>query len=258
MKQYIKNKKGLMIHLIENIFGSKELFILCHGFTGSVESHVILKIRELLSELKLDNVSIDFTNNINDSGGDFSLHTISGEIEDLQTVYDKYQALYEKIYLVGHSMGCFVTTRFAIGRPLDGLILVAPPYSMKETIQRAAMAQNENLDEALAKWKEKGYTMIYKESLQKSFPLNYSFYEDLTQWEDMDLASYYQKLECPAFVVLSSDDLVVPPWQSKKLFYSLGSKEKILVEIAGATHSFDNGTDGKLTEAIREYLSAKI
>ncbi|GAB7387042.1 hypothetical protein BSNK01_08780 [Bacillaceae bacterium] len=251
MERYLLNKHGLRMHIVEHLFGEERLFILCHGFTGSTDSHVIKCVREMLTEMGESNVSLDFTNNLNLSEGNFAKHTIRGEIEDLDVVYRKYRGRFRRIYLIGHSMGCTVVTQYAAREPVDGLILVAPAYSIKEVIEAMAKAQGKSLAESLAEWKEKGTIQVYKAAHDRYYPLAYSFYEDLLQ---LDL-TVYGRIACPVSVIYSTDDAVVPPEQSRKMFAAIASQNKELIVVKGAPHSFDTpGATGDLRRAVQRCL----
>lgn len=234
MDQYRKNEQGLNIHTIEHLFEGDEVFLLCHGFTGSVQSHVIRQIRSYLKEAKLSSVSIDFTNNINDSEGDFSLHTVSSEVDDLKVIYDSVLKRYSKVYLIGHSMGCTVSLQFALHYKVDGLILIAPPYSMKDIIDTIAKTTHGDGEEALRKWAEEGTTSFYKESLNRYYSLNYSFYQDLLKIDP----KRYRDLHVPSVIIYSLADALVPPEDSEKLCKEIGAGAKRLIPIFDADHSF--------------------
>ncbi|GIM47334.1 alpha/beta hydrolase [Collibacillus ludicampi] len=243
MKKFLINSRGQRIHLIENTFGKDSLFILCHGFTGSSDSHVIASLRDVLTQNRMDNVSVDFTNNLNESEGEFENHTISLEIEDLRDVYTHYRDTYDHIYLLGHSMGCTVVTQFAIETPIDGIILAAPAYNIAEVIISFA---EEDVDTAVAKWREQGTVPIYKEAHDRYYPLRFSFYEDA-------IAIPYERVReivCPCLVIYSDADTVVPPEQSQALYDRIGSSDKEIVNISGADHSFESPSFTKQLQAI--------
>lgn len=251
MDRYIVNHHGLKIHTIENLFEGDEVFLLCHGFTGSVQSHVIAQVRSFLNQQQLSSVSIDFTNNINDSDGDFSQHTVSGEVEDLEVVYEQVIQRYKKVYLVGHSMGCTVSLQFSLKREVEGLVLIAPPYSMKDIIDTIAKTNDQDGTAALEKWRAEGTTQFYKESMKTFYSLDYGFYQDLKK---LDLGRYLT-LQVPSVIIYSLADPVVPPVDSKRLFEELGAEKKRLLPIPDAPHSFNNG---KSTEALVEQFSESL
>jgi len=251
LDQYIENKQGLKIHTIEHLFEVDEVFLLCHGFTGSVQSHVIAQIRSLLTEHQLSSVSIDFTNNINDSEGDFSGHTVSGEVEDLEVIYERVIQRYKKVYLVGHSMGCTVSLQFALKRKPDGLVLIAPPYSMRDIIDTIAKTNHQDGTAALEKWEKEGTTSIYKESMKTYYSLDYGFYQDLLTIDPRR----YQSIEVPTVIIYSPADPLVPPVDSERLYEELGAEKKRLVSIENAPHSFDTPVSTRaLVEKFHESL----
>lgn len=243
MKRYLHNMKGLRIHHLEHHHGDDQLFILSHGFTGSLNSHVIISLRNYLDKKGISNVSIDFTNNLNDSDGSFTYHTITGEVADLKVVYDAYRQRYKKVFLLGHSMGCTVSAQFALENEVDGLLLVAPPYSMRDMILGFAKATYGDVQAALAKWERDKTFPIYNRKDQSSYPLDFGFYRDLSCIHP----GAYRNIQVPSVIIYSSEDPVVPPSQSIRLFKTLGAAEKKLLEIPAAPHSFDTPT---ATEAL--------
>ncbi|RXT07843.1 carboxylesterase [Ammoniphilus sp. CFH 90114] len=243
VKRYLHNQQGLKIHHVEHHHDDKQLFILSHGFTGSSNSHVIASLRKYLNHKEISNVSVDFTNNLNDSDGSFRDHTITGEIEDLKVVYDAYRNRYERIYLIGHSMGCTVSANFALQNEVDGLLLVAPPFSIRDIILGVAKATYGDVKAALAKWEQEKTFPIYNQKDQTSYPLAYEFYRDLSRFNPVD----YQGIQARSVIIYSNEDPVVPPSQSVRLFNTLGTQEKKILEVASAPHSFDTPT---ATEAL--------
>lgn len=235
MKRYLHNQMGLKIHHLEHHHGDDQLFILSHGFTGSLNSHVIASLRNYFDKKGISNVSVDFTNNLNESDGSFTYHTITGEVDDLNVVYEAYRHRYKKVFLLGHSMGCTVSAQFALQHAVDGLLLVAPPYSMREMILGFAQAAYGDAQAALAKWERDQTFPIYNGKDQSSYPLAYEFYRDLSRIHP----SAYQGIQVPSVIIYSSEDPVVPPSQSIRLFQVLGATEKKLLEIPSAPHSFD-------------------
>lgn len=231
-EKYILNSRGQRLHLVENTFARCDtLFLLCHGFTGSSDSHVIASLRHVLSDSNLDNVSIDFADNLNLSEGDFADHTISREIEDLHDVYRHYRHQYKQVVLIGHSMGCTVASQFSLRQPINGLILVAPPYNMAEVMIRFAEG---NVEEAIAQWRTQGTISIYKDTHDRYYPLRFHFYEDALRLPYEQV----KKIQAPTLIIYSEEDQVVPPEQSKKLFQQIGTPIKEIVSIPGADHSF--------------------
>lgn|GEM_PF-5602660 len=235
MDRFIPNRAGLNIHVKENLFPGRDLFILCHGFTGSIQSHVISAARNVLTERQLSNVSVDFTNNLNESDGQFVNHTLSGEVADLEVIYQAYRDTYESIYLVGHSMGCTVALQFATNITPSGLLLIAPPYSMKDIILEIAKATYGDSKTGLEKWKREQTIPIYKEKDKAYYPLSYEFFLDLEEVEPCR----YVEISAPVAVIYSATDPVVPPRQSVQVFETIGSAKKKLFPVDEAPHSFD-------------------
>lgn len=252
MKRLIPNRHGLNIHVIEHLYPGDALFLLSHGFTGSVQSHVISTLRSFFMDRQISSISIDFTNNLNESEGEFLNHTISAEVEDLEAIYEAYRDRYKKIYLAGHSMGCTVSALFSLKHDADGLLLVAPPFSIRDVIHGIARATFGDEQAALAKWEREGSFSIYKEKDQAYYPLSYEFYRDLCRIDPQAV----QGLHVPTAIIYSSADPVVPPLDSVRLYETVGSLRKKLIEIPDAPHSFDHeaATEALVQEVERAML----
>lgn len=234
--QYLTNRRGLNIHIEEHLFDGDDVFLLCHGFTGSILSHVIATVRTYLRDKQISSVSIDFTNNINDSEGDFLHNSVTGEVEDLEVIYERVLQRYKRVFVLGHSMGCTVSLEFALRKEVSGLILVAPPYSMKEIIDQVARAHHVGDRDALEKWREEGTYPVYKERNQKYYPLSYEFYEDLSNLDP----KRYRLIHVPSVIIYSLADPLIPARDSERLFEELGSEKKRLIAVENAPHSFNN------------------
>ncbi|RKD26752.1 hypothetical protein BEP19_16255 [Ammoniphilus oxalaticus] len=236
MGRYIKNRKGLNMYVKEHLFGDDEVFLLCHGFTGSIQSYVISETRAYLREREISSISIDFTNNINQAEGDFSQHTLTAEVEDLAVIYETVASRFKKVYLIGHSMGCTVALQFCLKQAVDGLLLIAPPYSMKDIIYIIADNNDGDAKAAIQKWERDGGYRFFKEKTQAYYTLSYDFYRDL----DSQDPSRYRSIKVPTAIIYSLTDPLVPPVDSERLFSEISAERKMLRAIPDAPHSFND------------------
>lgn len=251
LNRFIPNEHGLHIHVIEHLFPGDTLFLLSHGFTGSVQSHVISTLRSFLTEKQLSNISIDFTNNLNEAEGEFLHHTISAEVEDLEVICRLYRDRFKKIFFVGHSMGCTISTLLGLKIEIDGLLLIAQPFSIRDVIHQIARATFGDEQAALAKWEREGTFAIYKEKDQAFYPLSYEFYRDLMKVQPEAVRG----IQVPTVIIYSTTDPIVPSDDSVRLFETISSTQKKLIAIPDAPHSFDHAA---ATEALVREMEEAI
>lgn len=102
------------------------VLIIAPGWTMSKDSKFIKKIADNFSNF-FDVISIDFRGHGKSSG----LYTFSSdEPQDLNTVINYAKNIYQKIFLIGFSMGGAVSIiNCAINKNVDSLIVVSAPYS---------------------------------------------------------------------------------------------------------------------------------
>lgn len=147
----IKNKEGLMLRGTCNEAGAhaSTAVIFYHGFTGDrIGRHFLYsQFAERFCAEKVDFYRFDFAGS-GESDGSFDRMTMSGEIDDACAIFDFVKATkkYDRVFVMGSSMGGFVATVMTEAREVDGLILLAPAADMPMLIG-AGLDQAERFDE---------------------------------------------------------------------------------------------------------------
>ena len=101
---FLNDKKQKLCGILHEKSKNK-IVVLCHGFTANKNCNFIPPLAEYLSENNFSVFRFDFTGN-GESEGEFTEGTYSQENSDLKKAMDLLRKLgYEKIALVGHSMG---------------------------------------------------------------------------------------------------------------------------------------------------------
>ena len=126
------------------------LVIVSHGFSANYTYYV--DICEELASKGIAAVAIDFYGGSKKSlsGGTMEEMTVFTEQQDLEAMIDVAKASEkidaERIFLIGHSQGGFVSTLVAAERPeeIKGLYLIAPAYHIPDAM-RAAFASYEEI-----------------------------------------------------------------------------------------------------------------
>jgi pimeloyl-ACP methyl ester carboxylesterase len=113
--------------------GRNVVIIICHGFSMSKDAKPFLDLSNDLFEL-CDVISMDQRGH-GDSDGTFSFSHL--EHEDIKAVIDYSQQYYDRIYLIGFSLGaasCIIEA--ARNKNVAGLIVVSPPISFEKIENR--------------------------------------------------------------------------------------------------------------------------
>jgi pimeloyl-ACP methyl ester carboxylesterase len=126
-------------------------------------------------------------------------------VSDALQWYDRFKST-EKIYLFGRSLGSGVAVQLAAQRPVAGVILVAPFDSLVEVGKR------------------------HYPFLPVGWMLKHRF----------DSLAVAPAIKAPLLAIVASDDEIIPPAHSKRLYDAWGGPKKWLA-LEGAGH---NSTDG--------------
>ncbi len=123
---YLQTSDGVKIAINHFKSDKKEVLIIANGWTMSKDSKFIDKIAKLFSKT-FDVISFDFRGHGKSSG----VYTFtSKESEDLKSVENYANGFYEKIYLIGFSLGGAISIlHSAKAENIDRLIIVSAPYS---------------------------------------------------------------------------------------------------------------------------------
>jgi len=210
---------------------SKSLIVLVHGFTGSRDGPGGLFIK-LAKEL----VSEDFTVlrfNFRFTTADWSeFHkmTIEGEVSDLKLIINEMSKNYEKIGLVGESLGGAIVILGYDDR-IKCLVLWYPAIFRKKTALGKRVLSKESAREL-----EKTGFVKGRKSNGREYKVGKKFVEEL---KTLEIIPYTKNISCPTFLVHGDSDTVVPFNQSERLLNFLKEPKK-LEKINGAYHAWKN------------------
>lgn len=191
--------------------GHKEVVILAHGWFMSKDSKAFLKMSEDFSKY-YDVICFDFRGHCKSSG----LYTFGArETKDLSAVVDYAKKQYDKVYLIGFSLGSLISINYcAKNSDVDKLIVVSAPVSF-EKIENNVFSPNAFIP-TLKKFELKRWLSIRFNSpfLKKPKPIK-----------------QVRKIEIPVFFIAGESDPIIKCWHNKKLFsVAKNPKRELIIE----------------------------
>ncbi|MEJ8570886.1 alpha/beta hydrolase [Microbaculum marinum] len=176
------------------------------------------------------------------SGGDFFDGSISRWLAESSTVIDAYTEA--PPILVGSSMGGFLSLllalgRFAAGKPLGGLVLLAPAVDMTERLMWAEFPET-----VRAEIMEKGVFVEPSQYDPAGNPITRKLIEDGRHYLVMDRATL--QVGCPVHILHGRDDPDVPLSLSLELVSRLAHDDVTLSIVHDGDHRLSRPEDIEL------------
>jgi pimeloyl-ACP methyl ester carboxylesterase len=257
----IKNRHGLkLVILVDTPKKPKNLVFIAHGQGGFMSQKHIQAFTEAFLENNFRVVRFDATHSIGESEGDIKDVTYTGYIEDLEDVinWTKMQIWFQQPFaLCGHSMGGTSTAWYAEHHANE--ILCLAPISAVINFEIYNDYKKVHDPGFMEEWERKGYF----ESPSRSKPgfikkVGWSVADDLKKY---DLLKDANKLTMPVLLMAGDQDTDTPYYQQETLYKKIPSKNKKLVKVKNAQHSFRSEQDGErkwqeVENIISDWLSA--
>lgn len=214
------------------------IVILAHGVTGDLDRPVIVATAAALNAAGFDTLQFSFAGNGNSEGA-FRAATITKEIADLGAVIDAVAPSYQKIAVVGHSMGAAVAVLRAAGD-----LRIAALVSLAGMVDTKRFAETE-FGEVTP-----GEGCMWDEP---DCPLSQAYMDDLRQI--VSVTPQAEKISVPWLLVHgTADDVVLP--EDTKTIVSLRGDDVSVRFIEGADHSFnDPEHQSEMTRAVAGWLT---
>lgn len=202
---------------------SNRLAIYAHGLASTRGGDKPQFFKERLPALGWDFAAFDFQGH-GESTGDLRGLTLSRQIEDLAAVVEAHGPLYERVVLIGSSMGGWTAAWYAARHPgkVHACVLIAPAFGFVEGLQRW-------IGEAeTRRWRDEGsYTFQGPEG---PFKLDYGINEDRRLYPDEELYAAYRT---PTLVLHGMEDETVP-WKASTGFADKAKNAEVDVILFGA------------------------
>ena len=156
---------------------------------------------------------------------------------------------YNKIYLVGHSMGGVIATYLAVKyKEVKKLVLAAPAF--KYITEDSKLNIKDSLKSASKIIKTYGKDEI----LGRFLKLNPSAIKEFTELVQK-YYDYPKEITCPVLILQGTLDDIVPKSSSKYVYESVSSKSKKIVYIDGVTHDiFSSIRSIEIFKIVRDFL----
>ena len=211
---------------------SNTLVILFHGFLTSKDQTLIRQTAIELSRAGYASYRADFSGN-GDSEGRFEDATPKKLLRDITATVEHFRKKYQRIMLLGHSIGGTLSLIAASRTKIDGLILVAPALQLHRFTDTLTPQQNKELLSV-------GFTIITLKRPVGEIPYTITdrFVQECKDLHPLDAA---RDVHCPVIIIRGSEDVwngvkVSTTEDDEKLLKTLFSKEFVL--IGGANHNF--------------------
>jgi len=215
------------------------IVILAHGVTGNLDRPVVADTAAALNAEGFDTLRFSFSGN-GGSEGDFRAATITKETVDLGAVIDAVAPIYQKIAVVGHSMGAAVAVMRAVEDPrISALVSLA---GMVDTKRFAETEFGELTPDEGFMWDE------------PDCPLSQAYMDDLCKTVASTLPQA-ERTSIPWLLVHGTADDVVLPEDSRSIIGLRGDAVSARF-IDDADHSFnDPAHKREMTRVVTHWLA---
>lgn len=219
MKKYIElTMDSLKMRGYENENDKSRCLVMFHGFTGNKTetNRMFYHIDTALEQEGISTIRFDWFGH-GESDLDFSLVTVSLLLKQAKCILDYAKDKYEKIYLLGFSMGGAIAINSLYVRP-EKMILISPAINMSE-IAKNNFTSCPPIDD---------YTVDLH-----GLKLSYTFVESFSYLEYMENIKGYSH---PVLLIHGTNDLAVPITFSDLLKKEI--KDLKYVKIKDADHCY--------------------
>ena len=210
---------------------SPTLIITLHGFLSNKNQLLLRQLCTELARAGYNAYRFDFSGNA-DSEGRFEDNTPKKMFQDIHEiiVHFREKKIYEKILLLGHSLGGTLALITASRFKIDAVIAIAAPMHTEQFEHRFNAIQRQELART-------GMTTLlqYKNNMELPYTITTEF---IHQMKELHPLAALKDIHCPVFVIQGTNDRVVQQSNAEELIYALFHKELLL--IGGANHLFSN------------------
>lgn len=179
---------------------ARRLAIYAHGLASSRLGDKPRYFKERLPAMGWDYAAFDFQGHGASTGALRGL-TLSRQIEDLRAVVANFSGMYERILLIGSSMGGWTAAWYAARHPgaVHACVLIAPAFGFVEGLQRWIG------EPEARRWRDEGSYEF--QGPEGPFALDYGIVEDRRRFADEELHAGYRT---PTLLLHGMKDESVP------------------------------------------------
>jgi len=220
-KIYFKNENQRIegiLHLPKK--QTKSLVILVHGFTGTEDGPdgIFIELAEKLASKGFAVLRYNFRYTTSDLS-EFQKMTIKGEVSDLKLIIDKISKKYDKIGIVGESLGAGISILSYDDR-IKCLVLWYPAVFLRETEFKERFLT----EEALRGLRKKGF-LTGKKRNGKEYKVSENFVNEL---KTINLMPKIKEVSSPTLLIHGYYDITVPFNHSERLLSILKEPKKLI------------------------------
>jgi alpha-beta hydrolase superfamily lysophospholipase len=248
----IKNRHGLKLVIqVDTPDNPTNLVFIAHGKSGFIEQVHISAFADVFVMNGFIAIRFDATNSLGESEGETINATYTSYLEDLEDVINwaKEQNWFMQPFaLCGHSMGAQTTAWYAEHHPSDVKLLcpMAPTINYE-------LYSNSKDGEVLQEWEHLGYQETSTRSRPGVHRYGWELANSLKLYDLLPLAS---RLTMPVINIVGEQDSPCPPVNQRIFMDALASKNKKLIVIPGAEHSYRNNDTGEYGPELEDVKSA--
>lgn len=208
----LKTTDGCVIHFDHYQNGHDKVVVIAHGFFNSKDAELLKQLGAALDD-QYDVIIMDFRGH-GKSGGLF--YWTSKEYLDLEVVLEYAHKHYEKIGLIGFSLGAatsmITASRASHGHLINSLIAVSSPTEFWKIEYRFWEIDFEN--DIIYNWFGRG--KVGKRILPGPF------------WQKKDRpVDCAAKISCPVLYIHGEEDWLIKPWHSQEMYKHTKSLKKL-------------------------------
>ncbi|XP_057537421.1 uncharacterized protein LOC130815092 [Amaranthus tricolor] len=243
----LNNQNEKLVGLLHDT-RSKDLVIVCHGFTSSKEQHIMVNICCALEKEGISAYRFDFSGN-GESDGLFAYGNYMKEVEDLRAVVEHFNSANHIVSaIVGHSKGGDVVLLYASKyHDIPVVVNLSGRYDLKKGISERL---GEDFMERIKKDK---YIDVQS---QKTGKVLYRVTEESMMDRlntDMHEASLRIDKNCRVFTVHGSADEIIPVEDAYEFSKIIPNHKLHIIE--GANHSFTEHQD-ELVPVVTDFIKS--
>ncbi|MCC5636725.1 alpha/beta fold hydrolase [Nostoc sp. CHAB 5844] len=205
-------------------------YIYLHGFASGPKSTKAQAISDRFTKIQIPLNIADL------NAGDFSQLTITRQINQVAAEFANNS---EPVTLIGSSLGGLISAHLGQRyQQVQRLILLAPAFGfLSHWLPNLG-------DEAIQRWQQQKYLMVYHYGEGRSLPLSYDFVTDAEQYQEDRL-----QRPVPTLIIHGKQDEVIPITASRNF-----AKSRPWVELLelDSDHALGNVT-AEIWQAIRRF-----
>ncbi len=221
-----------------NVDDRSHVILIGHGVTGNKDRPWIETFCDQLAGAGFNAIRFSFAGN-GDSQGDFRESTISKEVDDLGAMIDAAErAGYEKINVVGHSMGGAV-----------GVIRTAKDDRVAKLISLAGMVYTAKFNEVEFGDQTPDSGFMWDD---EDCPYSQTFVDDMNSIDNV--LGQGEQISVPWLLVHGTADDVVPIEESRDIYEKATTGDKKLVELPDVNHVFADSGLQPMIDTVIDWL----